>query len=374
MPVPVLQFGTSRFLQAHADLFIHEAREAGQDIGPITVVKTSPGPERSNRLAHLARPEGYPVRIRGLVDGLRIERDLTVTSIARALDAVRDWDLLRQVFAQEAALVISNTGDAGFAVPPADRRRDFSDTTCPAGFPAKLLALLAARFAAAAAPLLILPCELVAYNGQELRRILGGLARDWSAPAAFTAWLSDGVTICDTLVDRIVPSAIEPVGAIAEVYALWAIAMPKGLELPFCHEAVLPVDDLEPYLRLKLHILNLGHTWLAGEWLRGGRPPDETVREILSDPSLRQGLLTLYREEVILGFASAGLGDEARAYVAKTMDRFDNPYLDHPLRDIAADHAIKVERRCGAFLDWVRQHDPSLVLPRLQGIAGRAPQ
>ena len=34
----IIQFGTSRFLQAHADLFIHEAREAGQDIAPITVV------------------------------------------------------------------------------------------------------------------------------------------------------------------------------------------------------------------------------------------------------------------------------------------------------------------------------------------------
>ena len=33
----IIQFGTSRFLQAHADLFVHEARLAGQDIGPISV-------------------------------------------------------------------------------------------------------------------------------------------------------------------------------------------------------------------------------------------------------------------------------------------------------------------------------------------------
>ena len=37
----IVQFGTSRFLQAHADLFVHEARAAGQAIGPITVVKTT---------------------------------------------------------------------------------------------------------------------------------------------------------------------------------------------------------------------------------------------------------------------------------------------------------------------------------------------
>jgi tagaturonate reductase len=39
----IIQFGTSRFLQAHVDLFVHEARCSGQDIGPITVVKTTSG-------------------------------------------------------------------------------------------------------------------------------------------------------------------------------------------------------------------------------------------------------------------------------------------------------------------------------------------
>ena len=37
----IIQFGTSRFLQAHVDLFVHEARCSGEDIGPITVVKTT---------------------------------------------------------------------------------------------------------------------------------------------------------------------------------------------------------------------------------------------------------------------------------------------------------------------------------------------
>ena len=29
----IIQFGASRFLQAHLDLFVHEARCSGQDIG-----------------------------------------------------------------------------------------------------------------------------------------------------------------------------------------------------------------------------------------------------------------------------------------------------------------------------------------------------
>ena len=81
----ILQFGTSRFLQAHADLFVHQARQAGQDIGPITVVKISPGAERAGRLAHLARPEGYPVVIRGLVAGAPVEETHNVTSVKATL-------------------------------------------------------------------------------------------------------------------------------------------------------------------------------------------------------------------------------------------------------------------------------------------------
>lgn len=35
---PIVRFGTSRFLQAHADLFISEALKGGRAVGPITVV------------------------------------------------------------------------------------------------------------------------------------------------------------------------------------------------------------------------------------------------------------------------------------------------------------------------------------------------
>jgi tagaturonate reductase len=44
MKTPIVQFGTSRFLQAHADLFISDAMRAGQPVGPVTVVQTSGRP------------------------------------------------------------------------------------------------------------------------------------------------------------------------------------------------------------------------------------------------------------------------------------------------------------------------------------------
>ena len=369
----IIQFGTSRFLQAHADLFVHEARLAGQDIGPITVVKTSPGSARAGRVHHIARPEGYPVIIRGLRDGQKVEDERRVTSVTAALMAVEDWPALQDRFATKAEIVFSNVGDSGYEIAPSDRALTFPSPGIPTSFPGKLLALLAARYAAGGKPLLILPCELIAHNGQVLRDLLTGLAQDWQAPQDFTGWLATHVTLCDTLVDRIVSAEIAPIGAIAEPYALWAIECRPGVTLPFTHPNVFPTDDLEPYLRLKLHSLNLGHSYLAETWLKTGRAADETVREILSDPPMRADLLSLYLDEVIPGFAARGMQAAARAYVAQTVERFDNPFLQHRLAEIAQNHAIKIARRFTEFADWVHDRDPDLSLPRLQAIARAYP-
>lgn len=345
----VLQFGTSRLLQAHADLFIHEARGAGQDIGPVTVVKTTPSSERAGRLAALMT--GFPVRIRGLSDGQTVDRTIEVASISRALSAHDDWPALTEAFTT-TGLVISNTAERGYDELPGDADHDWRGSTVPAGFPAKLLKLLVARHAMNERPLLILPTELHADNGQVLTGILDGLAARWSLPDAFLAWLARDVECADTLVDRIVSEALEPAGAIAEPYALWAIRRPR-LPVPFTHPAIVVTDDLTPYLRLKLHILNQGHTFLAGIWIAKGRPADVTVLQMLSDPAIRARLTAEYDSVIIPGFARRGMEAEARAYVDRTMERFLNPFLRHRMSDIAQNHEAKVRLRVDAFRAWV---------------------
>ncbi len=51
MTIAVLQFGTSRFLQAHVDLFIGEAPERGEAPGRIAVVQTTGNPQSVRRIA-----------------------------------------------------------------------------------------------------------------------------------------------------------------------------------------------------------------------------------------------------------------------------------------------------------------------------------
>jgi len=66
---PILQFGTSRFLQAHVDLFISQALGNGQALGKVTVVQTTGSADSAERVQALASGAGYPVRIQGLDNG-----------------------------------------------------------------------------------------------------------------------------------------------------------------------------------------------------------------------------------------------------------------------------------------------------------------
>ena len=69
----------------------------------------------------------------------------------------------------------------------------------------------------------------------------------------------------------------------------------------------------------------------------------------------------IYRDEVIPGFATR--------YVASTIERFENPFLYHPLRDIAQNHVLKIERRIAAFAEWVHARTPAAAQPQLMAIA-----
>ena len=113
---PIVQFGTSRFLQAHADLFISDAMREGQDVGPVTVVQTTGASDRAGRLAAFdGRP--LPIVVRGLEEGRPVERTEYTTCLVRGLSAAADWDEIERVVVEDADQIISNTGDSGYRMP-----------------------------------------------------------------------------------------------------------------------------------------------------------------------------------------------------------------------------------------------------------------
>ena len=361
---PIFQFGTSRFLQAHVDLMISEALQAGKAAGPITVVQTTGSAERAGRLAALAEPGGFPVKIRGLKDGVAVDTVMQVTSVVRTFSTATEWEALCQVFAREARYVLSNTGDRGFSPSPADVEQHFDQAM---SYPAKLKLLLKARFESGGGAPTIFPMELIEGNGDILKsRVLELAARD---DDAFKSWLDDEALWVNSLVDRIVSEPIEPAGAIAEPYALWAIQDQPGLVPPCQHDDIKVVADLGEIEALKLYILNVGHTVMAQRWLERGSHEGILVRDMMSDDASREFLTEVYQTEVLPGFGAAGMLEKAQQYMAVTFDRFANPYLEHRIADIAQNHSAKVERRIGGFLTWARTHGDTSPKPRLSAIA-----
>ena len=370
MAQPILQFGTSRFLLAHVDLFVSEALaqgEAGKALGGITLVQSTSNPASAARVAALAGGAGYPVRIRGLAGGERVDRTVQCTAVKEAVQADAQWPQLRDAFIRDVQVVVSNTADRGYQLDDSDNASLLAaGSPAPRSFPAKLLVLLHGRWQGnPQAPLSLLPCELIEKNGEVLRDLVMSLAAQWQLDATFIAWLRDHCVWANSLVDRIVSEAIEPVGAVAEPYALWAIEAQPRLVLPCVHPAIVLTDDLARHERLKLFLLNAAHTWLAERWINDKRPADETVRAAMADTALRNELEALWLDEILPVFVALGEGAAALAYLVDLRERLENPFLDHRIADIAQNHAQKKQRRLAPIVTMAAECAPTLKQPRL---------
>ncbi len=370
---PILQFGTSRFLQAHVDLFVADAlaqrNGASQALGGITVVQTTNSADGAARIAALAHGDGYPVRIRGLSAGQSVDHEVRCTSVKQAWQASSHWPQLREAVAHDVQVIVSNTADRGYALDERDTAACMQDgAPAPHSFPAKLLVLLHGRWQIQPdAPISLLPCELIERNGDVLRDLLLSLVERWALPSDFAVWLQAHCVWANSLVDRIVSEAIVPVGAVAEPYAIWVIENQPRLQLPCQHPAIVLTDDLASFERLKLFLLNAAHTFLAERWLQDQRDPDETVRAAMADAGLRAELEALWQEEILPVFGQPGTPErqQADAYVQDVRARFENPFLNHRIADIAQNHAQKKLRRLQPIVELAHRNAPNLPQRRL---------
>jgi tagaturonate reductase len=366
-PFPILQFGTSRFLQAHVDLFVSQALGRGEAMGRIAVVQTTSSSESRKRLEAFARGKPYIVQVKGLAGGNIVDESVEVASVGAGFDAATQWDEVERLFTA-ARCAVSNTADRGYETDPADR----PDAGPPRSFPAKLAKLLLARHRADAKPITLFPCELTPANGEALRAVVLGVLDRWDVPAKTRHWAENECVWVNSLVDRIVSEPLQPLGAVAEPYALWAIEDQPGLELPCRHASITLTQDLKPYERLKLFILNLGHTYLAEIWARDGGAPTLTVREALADKAARAELDDLYDQEVLPVFAGIGMKNEAFDYRDTVIERFSNPFLDHRLADIHDNHDAKKRRRFGGLIELAKANDVRIKQPRLSAALAHA--
>ena len=344
-PETVLQFGSGRFLRAFADLFIHHANVAGQAAGRVVVVQSTGSGRAGGFNAQAGR---YHVGVRGYQDGETVDRVEVCESVARAISAADDWPaVLAVATSPDLKTVLSNTTEAGYALDPADVAPT-PDGPVPTSFPAKLLAVLAARHRAGLPGVTVIPCELLEGNAKLLRETVLTLAGKWGLSPALIDYITDECVWLHTLVDRIVTGAPEghpilgadPLACVAEPFAFWALEDHPRSQFTVTHPAITRAADVSPYFSRKVRILNAAHTALLIKAVPRGF---QLVREAVADPELLAFLRGLLFDEIVPTLE--GRVDSGARFAEQTLDRFRNPFLDHKFADIALHHASKVEVR-----------------------------
>ena len=352
----ILQFGEGNFLRAFANWMIHEMnKKAGFDAGVVAVQPIDQG-----LINMLNDQDGlYTIYLNGIKNGEAISEHEIIDCIQRGINPYTNYDdYLANAENSDLRFVISNTTEAGIAYNPEDKLDDAPQKS----YPGKLTALLFKRFeafkGASDKGLIIIPCELIDRNGDNLKRIVLQYASDWNLGEEFIDWIEHDNIFCNTLVDRIVPGyPRDKMDAITaelgykdnlvvegEQFHLWVIEAPETVKEEFPSEAcglnVVFTNNMEPYRTRKVRILNGAHTTLVPVGYLYGI---EKVRESLEDD-----VVGTYLKEAIFNEICPTLDlpeAELNQFANDVLDRFRNPYLEHALMSISLNSISKFKTR-----------------------------
>lgn len=353
-PVRIVHLGLGAFHRAHQAWYTANARDgAGWGIAAFT----GRTPDAAEPLA--AQGGVYSLIVRD-ADGDRAE---LVGSVVEAVPGDEVGRLVELLAAPATAIVTLTITEAGYRTRP-DRTPDAGDPlvvadiaalgsgAAPATTLGRLVAGLDARRRAGAGPLAVVPCDNMPDNGAFAADGLVALAA--AAGLHETArWIREEVAFVATSVDRITPRTTAEDRDAAERLTGWADAAPVVTE-PFSDwvlQGEFPagrpawesagavfVDDIEPYERRKLWLLNGAHSLLAYAGLRTGHG---TVAQAIGDPALRLAVAEFWDEAC--RHLPADL--EPGVYRAALLDRFDNARIEHRLAQIGMDGVAKLRVR-----------------------------
>ena len=355
-PVKLIQFGEGNFLRGFVDWMVDRMNRKGLFNGSVKIIQ----PIERGMTDILNQQDGlYTLFLRGLKDGGVTEEKSVIASVKDGMNPYADYSaFLQEAENPDLRFLVSNTTEAGIAYTGFDGPQD----TPPATFPGKVALFLHRRFTAfkgdPSKGLVMLPCELINRNGDNLKRIVLQLTDEWKLGTGFRTWLEESNIFCNTLVDRIITGypfdTIEEntrelgyedkILDTGEIFHLWVIEGPESLKEEFpLHKAGVDVvwtNDMTPYRTRKVRILNGAHTMtVLGAYLAGL----ETVGDCLKDKTvsayIRKGLF----EEVIPTMDMPK--HELEAYAEETLERFANPFITHYLLSIALNSVSKFKAR-----------------------------
>lgn len=354
----VIQFGEGNFLRCFFDWQLDIINKNTDLNAGVAVVR----PIDFDAVPLLDTQDGlYTAIIRGINESGEVVKDYTIiSSINREIPIYKNFqEYLQLAHNPEMRFIVSNTTEAGIAFSAEDKYEDAPQST----FPGKLTRLMHERFVTFNGDMtkgfILMPCELIDYNGEELRKMVLKYADLWNLGEDFKNWLINGNIWCSTLVDRIVTGyprgekeeLTKELGyednfiTTGEYFYLFVIQGPKDiltreLKLEGLNLNILIVDDLKPYKMRKVGILNGAHTAMVPvSYLYG----IDTVREAMENDDIRNFIELAIDEEIIPALDMDE--KELKEFKDAVVNRFKNPYVKHMLMDISLNSMAKYKSR-----------------------------
>jgi fructuronate reductase len=286
-----------------------------------------------------------------------------IGSVVDIIDANAQRDELLALMADPKIRIVSLTvTEKGYCHDPAtgeldpkhpDIVHDLAHPEMPVSAPGIIVAALERRRMAGVAPFTVMSCDNLPSNGNTCGRIITRFAELRSPELG--AWVRAEVAFPSTMVDRIVPATTDADRAevaaitrledawpiITEPFTQWVIEdnFPTGRPA-FERAGAQLVEDVEPFERMKLRMLNGAHSTLAYLGYLAGH---QYVADAVGDSAFRRLIHGLMSEEVMPTLPMSR--DELERYRDDLLARFANPALKHRTWQIAMDGSQKLPQR-----------------------------
>lgn len=354
----ILQFGEGNFLRAFVDWMIDLSNEKDNKPGNVVIVQ----PIDTGLVDLINEQKGiYTLSMRGNTENGKKIENRVIKSVSRGINPYADFKAyIDFVESEDLKYVVSNTTEAGISY----HEEKFKEDRVQDSFPAKVAQLLYFRYKKYAGAedkgLVFLPVELIDDNGYYLKKYVDQHIEDWGLEEEFKTWVDEANHFTSTLVDRIVtgrPSAEEAeefakengyedkLLVFSELFNLWVIEGDKnkakdlGFEGLPCN--VIWTDNVDPYKKRKVRILNGGHTSTVPAAVIHGF---DIVRDFMEDEVFKTYLNDLIDIEVIPNIDLPK--EDLVKFKNEVFLRFNNPYVDHKLLSITLNSISKFNARC----------------------------
>ncbi|WP_374214583.1 mannitol dehydrogenase family protein [Rhizobium rhizogenes] len=286
-----------------------------------------------------------------------------VGSIVEALAANDDGEAVLGRLADPAIQIVTLTvSEKAYGIDPISGGLDYAhpaiaedlkSPTRPTGVIGYLTEGLARRKAAGLPPFTVLCCDNLPSNGRIVRRLVIEMAA--TRDPALAEWISETVSFPCSMVDRIVPAATAETRARAEkllgvedrlsieaeTFSQWVIEDDFVGDRPTWEAGgALFVENVEPYEKMKLRLLNGSHSLIA---YLGQLQKLEFVRDVMAVPE-NVALVRRHMQAAVRTLDPVP-GIDLTHYMDQLVERFANPAIAHRTQQIAMDGSQKLPQR-----------------------------